>query len=79
MAQVHHHREHFTKAALASSGSREKELSVSARKLAATLWEIIDLPPSRVKKESMRSRGKAEPRVADPDSSSYSPFSKVND
>ncbi|XP_057457430.1 uncharacterized protein LOC130748261 [Lotus japonicus] len=72
----HHHREHFTKAALASSGSREKELSVSARKLAATLWEIIDLPPSRVKKESMRSRGKAKPRVADPDSSSYSPFSK---
>lgn len=31
--------------------SKDKELSVSARKLAATLWEINDLPPSRVKKE----------------------------
>lgn len=31
--------------------SKEKELSLSARKLAATLWEINDLPPSRVKKE----------------------------
>ncbi|KAL2989760.1 hypothetical protein AAZX31_11G156900 [Glycine max] len=40
---------------LHSSGSmlpsKDKELSVSARKLAATLWEINDLPPSRVKKE----------------------------
>ncbi|KAK7263429.1 hypothetical protein RJT34_31019 [Clitoria ternatea] len=31
--------------------SKDKELSVSARKLAATLWEINDLPPSRVKKD----------------------------
>ncbi|TKY67041.1 hypothetical protein E2542_SST09932 [Spatholobus suberectus] len=40
---------------LHSSGSvlpsKDKELSVSARKLAATLWEINDLPPSRAKKE----------------------------
>ncbi|KAI4334201.1 hypothetical protein L6164_018920 [Bauhinia variegata] len=31
--------------------SREKELSLSARKLAATLWEIDDLPPSGVRKD----------------------------
>ncbi|RDY01629.1 hypothetical protein CR513_15016, partial [Mucuna pruriens] len=31
--------------------SKDKELSVSARKLAATLWEINDLPPSRAKKD----------------------------
>ncbi|XP_058729693.1 uncharacterized protein At5g41620-like [Vicia villosa] len=50
---------------------KEKEVSVSARKLAATLWEMNDLIPSRVKKEfevdqmrtcketSMKSREKA--------------------
>ncbi|XP_061357988.1 uncharacterized protein At5g41620-like [Gastrolobium bilobum] len=61
--QLHHAQ--FTKP-LHSSGSglpsREKEHSVSARKLAATLWEINDLPPSRVKKdfkEKFRSREKA--------------------
>lgn len=47
--------QHHTKPLLHSSGSmlpsKDKELSVSARKLAATLWEINDLPPSRVKKE----------------------------
>lgn len=30
---------------------KEKDISVSARKLAASLWEINDLHPSRVKKE----------------------------
>lgn len=50
--------------------SKQKELSVSARKLAATFWEIDDLPPSRVneelelleqmkRKKDMRSRHKA--------------------
>ncbi|CAK8576418.1 unnamed protein product [Lathyrus sativus] len=50
---------------------KEKEVSVSARKLAATLWEMNDLIPSRVKREfevdqmrscketSMKSREKA--------------------
>lgn len=50
---------------------KEREVSVSARKLAATLWEMNDLIPSRVKKEfevdqmrscketSMKSREKA--------------------
>ena len=33
------------------SKDKEKEVSVSARKLAASLWEINDLHPSRVKKE----------------------------
>lgn len=41
------------------SKDKEKEVSVSARKLAASLWEINDLHPSRVKKdfevEQMRS------------------------
>ncbi|KAK7261190.1 hypothetical protein RIF29_27495 [Crotalaria pallida] len=31
--------------------SKDKELSVSARKLAATLWQINDFPSSKVKKE----------------------------
>lgn len=98
MAMHHHHhhaaQSHLTKTALPSSGSglpsKEKELSVSARKLAATLWEINDLPPSRVKKEPMRSnketiRDRAAslcrsgllgpPHMSDP---SYSPFSEVN-
>ncbi|KAJ1440727.1 hypothetical protein SESBI_01797 [Sesbania bispinosa] len=48
-----HHAQH-TKP-LHSTGSglppKDRELSVSARKLAATLWEINDFPPSRVKKE----------------------------
>ncbi|KAJ1408479.1 hypothetical protein SESBI_23462 [Sesbania bispinosa] len=76
-----------TKAPLPSSGSKEKELCISARKLAATLWEINDLPPSRVKKEPMRSskemikrRDKTErlcrsPHISDPDPS-FSPFSE---
>jgi hypothetical protein len=65
----------------------KKEISVSARKLAATLWEINDLTPSRIKKESMKSnkeRDKVErlcrsvllgPQKLDP---LVSPFSEVN-
>ncbi|XP_061376271.1 uncharacterized protein LOC133318293 [Gastrolobium bilobum] len=57
--EKHHHHAQLTKAAFPSSGSgffsEEKELSVSARKLAATLWEINDLPKSMIKKEPMRS------------------------
>ncbi|CAJ2660215.1 unnamed protein product [Trifolium pratense] len=57
----HHHHHHSTKTTpLHSSGSglhskEKKELSVSARKLAATLWEFNDLTPSSLKKEPMKS------------------------
>ncbi|KAK4409101.1 hypothetical protein Sango_0491100 [Sesamum angolense] len=37
----------------AKGGERAKELSVSARKLAATLWEIDGWPSPRVKRESL--------------------------
>lgn len=64
--------------------SKDKELSVSARKLAATLWEINDLPPSRVKKEFEKGRsrekngglsrsGLLRPQMSDP---SHSPASE---
>ncbi|MED6169192.1 hypothetical protein PIB30_019305 [Stylosanthes scabra] len=54
--------------------SKEGELYVSARKLAATLWEINDLPPSRVKKDKGVSLLRSEllkPRISDP---SYNHF-----
>ncbi|CAK8535433.1 unnamed protein product [Lathyrus sativus] len=56
----HHHSHHVTKNTAFHSFrsglvSKEQEISVSARKLAATLWEINDLTPSRVMKESMKS------------------------
>ncbi|KAI4322453.1 hypothetical protein L6164_022147 [Bauhinia variegata] len=60
---MHKHAAQLTKP-LPSSGvtPKEKELSLSARKLAATLWEINDLPPSRVKKdfEAQQMRSKKE-------------------
>ncbi|CAI8592846.1 unnamed protein product [Vicia faba] len=60
MATHHHHHHHVTKNTAFHSFrsgllSKEKETSVSARKLGATIWEINDLTPSRVKKESMKS------------------------
>ena len=54
------HTKHFTSSVMSG---KEKELSVSARKLAATLWESNDMPESRMKKDSnadkvMRSKKK---------------------
>ncbi|WVZ03646.1 hypothetical protein V8G54_024452 [Vigna mungo] len=46
-----HHTKPLHSSASMLPSSKDRELSVSARKLAATLWEINDLPPSRVKKE----------------------------
>ncbi|RYQ97784.1 hypothetical protein Ahy_B08g093863 isoform B [Arachis hypogaea] len=65
--------------------SKERELYMSARKLAATLWEINDLPPSRVEKElesepikaikdksvGLLRSGLLKPRISDP---SYTHF-----
>ena len=92
-AHHHHHNNQHAKAALTCSGSgvpsKEKELYVSARKLAAMLWEINDLPPSMVKKEleaepmrssnrksvSLSRSGLLRQHISDP---SYSPLSEVN-
>ena len=89
---VHQH-SHHTKSLLSSGvSSREKEFSLSARKLAATLWEINDLPPSMVEKDldlqktkkEIRSREKAaslsRSGVLLPNRSdpTYSPISEVN-
>lgn len=77
MANHHHH--HRT-----SSGSKEKEISVTARKLAATLWEINDLPPSGLKNRTTKHRDRVKDRdrtsnlcrsESDP---SYTPFTEVN-
>jgi hypothetical protein len=87
--ETHHHHHHATKnTPLHHSGlpsKEKKELSVSARKLAATLWEINDLTPSSVKKEPMRSNKDKVERLCrsvllgsaklDP---LFSPFSEVN-
>jgi hypothetical protein len=87
--ETHHHQHHATKnTPLHHSGlpsKEKKELSVSARKLAATLWEINDLTPSSVKKEPMRSNKDRVERLCravllgseklDP---LFSPFSEVN-
>lgn len=89
MATHHHHATKNTALHSSRSGlpfKEKKEISVSARKLAATLWEINDLTPSRIKKESMKSnkeRDKVErlcrsvllgPQKLDP---LVSPFSEV--
>lgn len=95
MATHHHH--HITKNTAFHSFrsglvSKEKEVSVSARKLAATLWEINDLTPSRIKKESMKSNKNRDiekveslcrstllgPQKLDLDLSSNRLFSEVN-
>ncbi|XP_004487466.1 uncharacterized protein [Cicer arietinum] len=51
---TNHHHNHAIKNTSLHSSKEKKELSVSARKLAATLWELNDLTPSMVKKEPMR-------------------------
>ena len=64
----------------AESGAKGKEASVSARKLAATLWEINDVKEMRNQKESRskervaRSAQLLPPHLLDP---SHSPFSEV--
>lgn len=70
-----------TKCTPHQNGSKAKEVSVSARKLAATLWEINGMPSPRVKKnledkKEFRSREKVArlPHLSDP---SYTPFSEV--
>lgn len=70
-----------TKCTPPQNGSKAKEVSVSARKLAATLWEINGIPSPRVKKDledknEVRSREKVArlPHLSDP---SYTPFSEV--
>jgi hypothetical protein len=88
--ETHHHHHATKNTLLHSSGfglpsKEKKELSVSARKLAATLWEINDLTPSSVKKEPMRSNKDKVERLCrsvllgseklDP---LFSPFSEVN-
>lgn len=97
MATHHQHNHHVTKNTAFHSFrsglvSKEKETSVSARKLAATIWEINDLTPLRVMKESMKSnkdrdREKVEslcrsmllgPQKLDLDLSSNRLFSEVN-
>lgn len=40
----------------AKGGEKAKELSVSARKLAATLWEIDGLPSPRVKRDNLEDK-----------------------
>lgn len=45
----------FKYLAAVKGGDKAKELSVSARKLAATLWEIDGLPSPRVKREDRKS------------------------
>ncbi|KAL1557595.1 nucleolar transcription factor 1-like [Salvia divinorum] len=45
------------KAALKYSGEEAREMSISARKLAATLWEIDGLPSPRVRRESLNGVG----------------------
>lgn len=68
-------------------GERGKEVSISARKLAATLWEINKIPSSKGKeeleKQELRSKervlrgsqsGALPPHLLDP---SYSPISEV--
>ncbi|KAH8497830.1 hypothetical protein H0E87_016925 [Populus deltoides] len=69
-----------TKCTPPQNGSKAKEVSVSARKLAATLWEINGMPSPRVKKnledkKEFRSREKVArlPHLSDP---SYTPFSE---
>ncbi|KAJ6346434.1 hypothetical protein OIU78_008966 [Salix suchowensis] len=69
-----------TKCTPPRNGSKAKEISVSARKLAATLWEINGMPSPRVKKDledkkEFRSREKVArlPHLSDP---SYTPFSE---
>ncbi|XP_061978579.1 uncharacterized protein At5g41620-like [Populus nigra] len=69
-----------TKCTPPQNGSKAKEVSVSARKLAATLWEINGIPSPRVKKDledkkEVRSREKVArlPHLSDP---SYTPFSE---
>lgn len=92
MATHHHHAQHKNGTLpYSASGvpSKDKELSVSARKLAATLLEINDLPPSKVNKElevePMRSRKKAVRlcrsglmRTHMSPDPMYSPFLEVN-
>ncbi|KAG8644775.1 uncharacterized protein At5g41620 isoform X2 [Manihot esculenta] len=69
------------------SGAKAKEPSVSARKLAATLWEINNMPSPRVRKDletvtdnikELRSREKVAkfPHLSDP---SYTPISEKMD
>lgn len=73
-----------TKCPTSQSGGKAKEVSVSARKLAATLWEINKIPSPRVTKDlklledkrEFRSREKVAklPNLSDP---SYPPISEV--
>ncbi|CAK7329150.1 unnamed protein product [Dovyalis caffra] len=69
-----------TKGTTPQNGGKAKEVSVSARKLAATLWEINGIPSPIIKKDledkkEFRSREKVTrlPHFSDP---SYTPFSE---
>ncbi|XP_058004084.1 uncharacterized protein At5g41620 isoform X2 [Hevea brasiliensis] len=74
-----------TKCPPSQSGGKAKEASVSARKLAATLWEINNIPSPRVRKDletvadtkELRSREKVAkfPHLSDP---SYTPIPEMD-
>ncbi|KAK7312665.1 hypothetical protein VNO77_36707 [Canavalia gladiata] len=76
---------HSSSASMLPSKDNKELLSVSARKLAATLWEINDVPPSKVKKDfeekirirekgvSLSRSGLLRPQMSDP---SHSPVSE---